>query len=108
MNIVFGYITVPSEVEAKKVSQYLLEQKLVACVNFFPTKSSYWWQGEIKDDHEFLILCKTLPRKWNDVKNVVQQSHSYECACIAKFDVEVTPKYLEWMVKELTEIHGEE
>src|SRR4051812_30350531 len=53
-------MTASSSLEADKITQVLLENKLAACVNQIPgLKSSYWWEGQIKTETEILLLAKT-------------------------------------------------
>jgi len=44
----FIYITAPSLDEAEKIARRLLEKKIAACVNIFPIKSFFWWEGKIE------------------------------------------------------------
>lgn len=38
------YVTHPSKPEAVKLSVDLLNQHLIACVNYYPMESMYWWE----------------------------------------------------------------
>ena len=57
MKFIFVYITNPTQKEAEKIAKHLLKKRLVACVNFFPVKSFYWWEGEILSEKEFGLIC---------------------------------------------------
>ena len=48
MKFIWVYTTAGSEEEAQKMAMHLLEAKLVTCVNHFPIKASYLWEGKIK------------------------------------------------------------
>jgi periplasmic divalent cation tolerance protein len=37
------------EAEAEKLTRVLIEEKLVACVNYFPVNSVYRWKGNIEE-----------------------------------------------------------
>lgn len=50
MKIISIYITYPNIEEAKKICTHLLEQKLIACANYFPIESAYWWKGKIENE----------------------------------------------------------
>lgn len=71
-------ITASDEEEAAKIAQILVEEKLVACVNIVPgLRSIYTWQGEIEDETESLMLCKTRRDLFDSLQNRVKELHSY-------------------------------
>lgn len=86
--------------EAEKVSSYLLQQKSIACVNFFPIKSSYWWKGNIESSDEIVSLLKTKNENWEKVKSEIMKIHPYETPCIIKMSVEANEEYESWINKE--------
>jgi periplasmic divalent cation tolerance protein len=93
------YITCKDEKEAKKIAKHLLEKKLIACANFFPINSMYWWEGKIQDDKEFLLLVKTAEKNYEKVKKEVESIHSYDVPCILKIDTEGNKEYMDWVDK---------
>ena len=38
------YVVHPSKPEAIRITADLLNAHLIACANFFPTESMYWWE----------------------------------------------------------------
>jgi periplasmic divalent cation tolerance protein len=101
MSFIAVYITHGNENEAKKVASHLLEKKLIACVNFFPIESSYWWKGEIENAHEIVSLVKTKKENWEKIKEEVEKTHPYETPCIMKFEVEANENYEKWLKSEV-------
>lgn len=99
--MIFLYITNPSEEEAKKLARILLEKKLIACANMFPIRSLYEWEGEMKDDQEIVLICKSAEDRFEDIKKTVQENHSYDVPCITKLDAEANDSFSRW-VKEQT------
>ncbi|MBW2980407.1 divalent-cation tolerance protein CutA [Candidatus Woesearchaeota archaeon] len=91
------YITCKDEKEARKIAKHLLEKKLIACANFFPINSMYWWEGKIEDDKEFLLLAKTTKKNANKVKDEVKKVHSYDVPCILEIDVDGNKEYIDWV-----------
>ncbi len=91
------YITCKDEKEAKKIANALLEKKLIACANFFPIKSMYWWEGKIQDDSEFLLLAKSSDKNFDKIKKEVKAIHSYDVPCILKLDTEGNKEYMDWV-----------
>ena len=91
------YITHSSESEAKKVTNHLLEKKLVACGNIFPMQSAYWWEGKIQNDDEYVSIVKTRTDLWERVKQEVETIHPYDVPCIMKIEVEANESYEKWI-----------
>ncbi len=96
------YVTVKNEEEAKEISTTLVEEKLVACVNMFPIKSIYRWQGKVEHSDEFGMIMKTKDELVEDVIKKVKELHSYEVPCVISFDVgKGNPSFIQW-VNDLT------
>ena len=58
------FITASSPAEAKKISDALLKERLVACVSALPgVASRYWWKGKIESGKEILLIAKTAKSK---------------------------------------------
>ena len=97
------YIVAKDEDEAKKIIQFLVWEKLVACVNYFPVKSVYWWKGDVEEAKEVALIAKTRRELVDRVVDRVKQLHSYEVPCVVSWIIEKgNPDYLEW-IKESTE-----
>jgi len=101
LSFIFVYITAASLKEAQKISQSLLEKKLVACANFFPIKSMYHWKGKIVSANEYVILLKTKAYKFERVKKEIIKIHSYKIPCITKINVEPNSAYARWLKEQL-------
>ncbi len=88
--------------EAKKITDSLLEQKLIACVNFFPITSEYWWKGKIETAQEVTAVLKTKKDNWTVVKEYIEKNHAYETPCVIKLaEVEANTAYENW-IEEVT------
>ncbi|MEK6891546.1 MAG: divalent-cation tolerance protein CutA [Nanoarchaeota archaeon] len=101
MSFIIVYITHKNQLEAEKICNYLLEKKLIACVNYFPIKSSYWWKGKIESSGEIVSIVKTKKSNWSKLKIEVNKIHPYETPCIMKLDVEANEEYEDWINKEI-------
>lgn len=93
------FITVGSAEEAARVSDALLRDRLVACVNrVSEIHSDYWWQGRREQAGEVLLLAKTRRELWDRVLAAVRATHSYEVfEAIAVPILEGNPDYLKWI-----------
>lgn len=100
MKFIIIYITYPNLKEAKQVSNVLLKERLIACVNYFPIESAYWWRGKIENTKEIVSLVKTTKANWTKVKKEVEKLHPYKTPCIIKIEVEANKSFADWIVKE--------
>lgn len=100
MGFIVLYVTCKDKKEAEKISSALLDKKLIACVNFFPIQSSFWWKGKIDNSNEIVALLKTKKENWKVVEEEIKKLHSYETPCIMKFDVEANDDYEKWVNEE--------
>ena len=96
--MVLIYITCKDKKEAKKISKYLLEKKLIACSNMFPIESMYWWKGKIEEANEVVILAKTLEKNYEKIKEEVKKIHSYEVPAILMIKAEADFEYEKWVI----------
>ena len=101
MNIVTLYITHKNKEEAKKVSDHLLPQRLVACTNFFPIQSSYWWKGNIEEADEIVTLFKTTKESLEKTKAEIIKIHPYDTPCILVNEVVANESYGIWIYNEI-------
>lgn len=97
----FVYITCKDKKEARKISKFLLEKKLIACANMFPIESSYWWDGKIIDDNEYVVLGKTIAKNYDKIKKEIKKIHSYSIQCICLLKSESNKEYGLWVKKEV-------
>ena len=100
MSFIVVYITHANLKNAKKISDELLKKRLIACANYFPIQSSYWWKGKIENSDEIVSIVKTKKENWNKLKREVEKIHPYEIPCIMKFDVEANEDYEKWINEE--------
>lgn len=104
--MIFVYITCRDREEAEKISKHLLKKRLIACANFFPIESLYWWKGKIEKSKEFVIIAKTLEMHYPKIKKEVRAIHSYEIPCIEKIKTDANSEYRKWLKSELKKRHN--
>jgi periplasmic divalent cation tolerance protein len=96
------YITAGDEMEARRIGRILVEEKLAACINYFPIRSVYRWKGAIEEAEETGIIAKTRADLVDRLIERVKQVHSYEVPCVVSWIIEKgNPDYLDW-IKEST------
>lgn len=91
--------TVPEEAEAVTLAESILDAKLAACVQVLPQMTSvYVWEGAVQKEPEHLLLIKTLPEKWDDLRDLITANHSYSVPEVVAIDAEkVSAPYIEWL-----------
>ncbi len=102
MNIVV-FVTAKDRAEAKKISDQLLEKKLIACANIVEgVESVFWWQGKIDQAKETLIILKSKQSLFKKIVKTVKANHSYDVPeVIALPIVDGNPDYLKWIDESL-------
>ncbi len=90
--------------QAQKIAQYLVEQKLAACVQITgPVESTYRWKGKVEIAPEWLCLIKTRASLFDKVESAIKKLHPYETPeIIAVPIIKGSRKYLKWLDHETT------
>jgi periplasmic divalent cation tolerance protein len=93
------YITTSDKDEARRIGKQLVADRLAACINVLDGMNSmYWWEGEIQDDQEAVLIAKTRKDLMPDLIEKVKQLHSYDVPCVVSLPImEGNPDYLQWI-----------
>jgi periplasmic divalent cation tolerance protein len=91
--------TTNSKEEAHRLATILINLKLAACVNIIgPVQSVYTWQGKVVNDEEYKLLIKSFDEKWESVRSVIKENHSYKVPEISLIQIsQMHDDYLAWM-----------
>lgn len=77
------YITTSDRVEAERIGEALLVERLAACVNILgPILSIYQWKGRLERGREVAMLLKTRRALLDRATRRIEQLHSYEVPCV--------------------------
>ncbi|MGD8376002.1 MAG: divalent-cation tolerance protein CutA [Acidobacteriota bacterium] len=100
--------TTDREDHAGRIAEELVGRRLAACVNIIPRiRSVYRWKGEVARDEEFLLLCKTRPDRFEDLRAAVRGIHTYDCPEVIAVPVTAgDPDYLGWLTGEVDPTGG--
>ena len=93
------YVTAVDEAEAKKLACTLIQKKLIACANVFPSVlSCYEWESEYREEKEVILILKTRKDLFKKVKTAILQDHSYDCPCVVFIPIlEGHGPFLSWI-----------
>ena len=71
--------TAANALEATRLAQTLVEERLAACATMIPAiQSIYHWQGKVESATETLLLLKTGPDQLVALEARLTELHSYE------------------------------
>ena len=92
-------VTCPDRGSAEGLAGALVKEHLVACGNVLSgVNSFFFWEGEVQSDAEFLLLLKTTEDRFEEVKERVQELHSYDVPEIIALPVARGNRdYLDWI-----------
>ncbi len=93
------FCTTPTKEEAIKIAKYLVDKKIVACVNILENIISiYHWKDNIEEGNEFLLIIKTTEEKSKLLIQTIEEIHSYDTPeCIGIKIENGSQKYLKWL-----------
>lgn len=95
-------VSFESKKDAEKAANYLIDNKLAACVEFFPVQSFYYWEGEKVQAQEFSGIIKTENGYFPKIKEALKEILSYETPQIIEVKTgNVDEFYLKWVKKSL-------
>jgi periplasmic divalent cation tolerance protein len=85
--------------EARKVSRYLVQEKLVACAQIIPwIESIYVWNAQIETSQESKIALKTRRENYDKIKKIIEDNCTYEVPEITFSTIDGgNENYLHWL-----------
>jgi len=97
------HTTASSREDAERLARGAVEARLAACAQVIgPIASVYWWEGEVDQAEEWLVLLKTSAALFDRLRDHLVEQHSYDVP-----EVLATPivaghaAYLAWLREEL-------
>ena len=94
-------LTTLPPVDAERVVQSLVEERLVACGNIVPAvRSIYVWKGELCHDEEAVLWLETASDRLEAAMARILEIHPYECPKVIALDpLAVSEAYLRWAIE---------
>lgn len=91
--------TVPDVATGEALGQYLVSERLAACVNLVPGLTSiYRWQGKVQQDAEALLVIKSRHDRFGALSAAIRARHPYELPEIIEVPLsDGLPAYLDWI-----------
>lgn len=96
-------VTAPDIKTARQLARAALKARLAACANLVPKmESHYWWQGEVEQSSEVLILFKTTATQLTALERLILEKHPYDTAEFLSLRLDRgTARYLHWLETEV-------
>ena len=92
--------TYPNKKSILKISNELVKNKIVACVNISKIDSVYSWNGKIQNSSEYIAIFKTITKNKIKLKKKITETHPYDVPEIAEIDVtSINKSYLNWLIE---------
>jgi periplasmic divalent cation tolerance protein len=96
--------TCPTD-KSNELGQYLVENRVCACVNIVPRLTSiYHWKDDIVTDEESLLIMKTRENSKEKLWEAIKEKHPYE---VPEFIVLPiiwgSSDYLDWISSNIAE-----
>lgn len=97
------YATAPAE-DAQSIAATLVEERLAACVNRVPCRSTYRWEGTVHTDDEAILVIKTTAARYPELVERITAVHPHDVPCIERFDEnDVHPPFAAWCAEAVGE-----
>jgi periplasmic divalent cation tolerance protein len=96
-------VTTGGRNDAERIGEALVVEHLAACCSVVPMiHSFYYWKGQLKREHEALLLVKTVESRAAQVQEFVRTHHEYDLPEILQIPIEGGfPGYLSWLEEQV-------
>ena len=96
-------VTTGGRDDAERLGEALVVEHLAGCCSVIPTVHSfYFWQGQLKREHEALLLVKTVESRAAAVLDFVKSHHEYELPEILQVAIDGgSAAYLKWLEEQV-------
>ena len=87
-----------SAAEATAIVREVVQRRLAAAGQCWPIQSTYWWEDELVNREEIVVLFKTLEARVDEIIEVIGSLHSYEVPSIFVVPVQrLGPGTADWL-----------
>lgn len=95
----------PDQQTAECITEHMLTQRLVACVNrAAAVHSSYWWQGKIEQATEIQLQLKAPKGNFTAIEQAILELHPYDVPEIVAIELShLHQPYATW-INEVTRV----
>jgi periplasmic divalent cation tolerance protein len=96
--------TTSNAADAETLARKIVDARLAACVQILPqVRSIYFWEGKVHTEPEHLLLIKTLPERFDELREFIVFNHPYDTPEITAIETDkVSERYNTWLSNYLT------
>jgi periplasmic divalent cation tolerance protein len=95
--------TMEKREDIQKVAKEVVKKRLAACAQVIgPITSTYWWEKDIEEAEEWLLIIKTHQELYRTLENTIKEIHPYKVPEIMALPVvDGNQDYLNWLDNEI-------
>ena len=107
-DIVVILTSVGTEEQGLDIAEALVHRRHAVCVNMIPSlRSIYRWKGKVCEDTEYLLVIKTIAKRFPDAAETIREINSYELPEILSFSIRnADARFCQWIVDGVEEKRG--
>src|SRR5687768_16891934 len=86
--------------QADSIARTLVEERLVACINAYPVRSTYRWQGQLEIETETTLMMKVGAEAVDRLRARLRELHPYDLPEFVVLDVDIERslrEYVDWV-----------
>jgi periplasmic divalent cation tolerance protein len=84
--------------EARKISQILIDRRLIAAGQIIAKESIYWWEDEQYQKPEWELSCLSRIELYEQIEKIIQDNHSYQVAKVIAIPiVKISNQFADWL-----------
>lgn len=85
--------------EARKISRYLVQERLVACAQIIPwIESIFMWNNQLDTGQESKVILKTRHERYDEIKEMILKNCKYEIPEITYTKIDGgNESYMQWL-----------
>lgn len=91
---------------AETMANYLIDNKLAACVELYPVTNFYVWDGKKQQNKEISGVIKTVGKNFEKIQNAFKELISYDIPQIIKVEATANDSYLQWVKESVEQLRG--
>jgi len=102
-NVIQVVTAIGTKTDAQAIVNEVVGKRLAACTQIIgPVTSTYWWQGEMQTEEEWLCVIKSRRDLYGALEATIRTAHPYEVPEILAVPVVAgSANYLTWLNQEL-------
>ncbi len=97
--MIVAFSTVEKKADAEKIAKYLVDKRIVACVNVIKIENSFYrWKGKTEISPEYLLIMKLTKKNFERLEREIRHIHPYDIPELVAMKVEKSAsKYANWV-----------